>query len=339
MKHRIAALAAAAMLCITGSLTAAAFSDELEELMYDHIGGLNFYNGVNYGEKGEPSEREAEMQQLESTLRNDGYICLFGKYPDVKEEDYQKYLSCFPREEDSVIYAFYHDVNTEYSTVYVYEPAWDYIMAETLKGVIDTETDVVVAQTIVHINRQGIESIKKVGTHSDEWGDNIKDEDCAYIKVTTPINVVITFESNDTHVFYDIPFEAGKTTIKIRRGNYLIRNINSITVDDDEELLPFKNNINISKENGDKKHAYNLELQEFANKYLGTGDKIDSGKVSDDNYEVSAESVEIVPEKENKSNKAGTVIIIIFLSFVLAGGILFYMSKHKKDDEDDEEEE
>ncbi len=226
-------------------------------------GGRNEYDGIR-------NQSRQESKELAEKLSSENYVLISGSHKEISEEELRLLT-----DNDMSFFWFtaYLEMDEDNYQVYVYRDSLkDYINAVQTDTFVPFQPyglDAELSYGAVMIDYSLWDSVEAVGTYSDEWGSRIQDNPyVGYLYVSTPVDVVITFESTTKKVYYEIPFSAeNPQPVRMLYDTYIIRHINRLNVDSYEETLPFENYIRISETHSDADNPYILSLYEFADKY------------------------------------------------------------------------
>ena len=293
-------------------------------------GGYNSYDEIR-------NQSRQESKELEKTLTSKGYVLISGRHQKINEEDV-KMLT-----ENSFTYFWFTSYLKQSGEddkyhVYVYQDSLkDYLNAvqdDTFEPFQLYGLDAELSYGAVVIDYHYWDSVEAVGSYSTEWGEAIADNPYAgYLYVSTPIDVVITFESTTKKVYYEIPFSSeNPKPVKMLDDTYIIKNVNWLSVDSYEETIPFKNYIRISETYSQPDNPYFLSLYEFANKYDMIEIEDTERKPIAEPWNLQKETAIVEEPEETPKSLLWVWILAGFLGAVFSGIILrIYLNNRKKE--------
>lgn len=223
-------------------------------------GGINEFDGTK-------AESYEETVNLETVLRNSGYILVNTDSMDITDEEFEKFIqynfwfSDYIRPNEIFYWTKYR--------VYVYEPSYnDYMRQLEETGGIEDYTRMEINTSTVLISYAYWYSKDKAGTVCYEFNDNIPEWfKTGYLEIRSPIDIAIKLRLpvEDTYyVFYvsaNTPF-----LVKMKTGGYNIVDVNALEFKDRETAIVHNNMIHIEEENTLNK-PYVVNLQKLVEKY------------------------------------------------------------------------
>lgn len=301
-------------------------------------GGINSIDGVK-------CQSKEETIELEIGLRSAGYIQVSGKNMDITEEEFN--LFCVG-ELAAISYSEYankeNEFNWNFFKIYVDKNCYADAMEQIKAGNrINATTKSELGTSTVVINYSEWYQKERIGQVVQEFNNNIPSwvTSTGFLQITSPIDIVISLEDYSTHTINNFYVRANKLLlVKVREGAYIVKEVNSTTIPEIEEVLPYKNNIQIQESNTED-NPYILDLEKTVDKYEITS--IDLSGKPDHSYQASennSDTIDIdsenavvstsnVDEKTEKSNSSIKFIIIIGASLI-ACIVLFVIYKKKK---------
>lgn len=307
-------------------------------------GGLNRFQGKK------ATSRE-ELYEIESRVRNSGYVQIFGSYSDVQENE----LSYF-RNYDTGFWFQNKIKETEYNRqfykVFVNKLSFnDFVYNIKENKTVPEHTIKEIEYSTVVLCSDFFDDIEKAGKIDNEIGDAIPDYfNVGYIKITASVNMRLLLYNNHNSRYYIVDVDKNKDNlIKIKTGAYHVftangKDIANLDNTRGEDALPYNNIIQISSSN-DKNNPYTLELNQLIKKYEltdVTDDEraaIEKNKVPDVQNDISKEQTQIKDDKlkafvQNSNN----IILPILFGLIAIIGLVWiiheYKNRKKLKDED-----
>lgn len=283
-------------------------------------GGINLYGNTSANSK-------QETQLLEQTLKTNNYICVSGKNREISDEDFDKFFK------NSIPYGEYatkdkESFSYEYKKIYVYKPYFDKAMeyAKERKPLAVDDLETKIFRTTVLIDYAEWEEKDNVGKVVNEYNDNIpktKQNSVAYIQITTPFSIKLQMKSISYSSFNEIALKKGVTTIKMLQRGYKITKINNIDINSSEKILPYNNNIQLTKENTEE-NPYKVDLTKVLEEYNITSlaDETNTLENQDQNNNENNTNLEetnnsvIVPDVDNNVEKTIIDENFLFTKFI-----------------------
>lgn len=308
-----------------------------------YSGGVNTFAGTTY------QKTKEDCQKLEEKLRAYGYICVYGQGKDISNEEYNKYLYKNPY---GIGFEDYAQANTndKYEVYYqrffkVYLSKLSY---EDYKKSIDSEgyplsrTLDELRDSYVVVDYAMDYSMSKQGKIIDEINDRIPVWwNAGYLLVKSPKDVKMTIYHvmegcyNELYIKKNEPY-----LVRLKLGNYIVTQLNGKSIDQNEEFLPFNNNINIGDFDNDKEHPYELKLEEvIKNRDIPTidldeiieKDNVEKEKAYENLYEEVSKETTIIDSDytENQKKKWSYIITGIMVLICLICVVIYKVAKRK----------
>lgn len=234
----------------------------LDNGMQVRQGGVNRLDGIG-------CETEDETYALENYLRSIDYLLINTDNMDIPEEEFELFKKYAPYKEyikrDN---EFYWDMKM--FKIYVYRPVYETaIQSLKEKGSIDVETELGLLTSTVMLNYAEWYQKKRIGTVVTEFNDNIPSwySRQGFLSISSPVDIEIKLEYLYEHTYNVLYVRANEPLlIKLKGGAYEVKEINTVSLKDDEEALPYKNNIQIGNKNTED-NPYILDVAAVINKY------------------------------------------------------------------------
>lgn len=229
-------------------------------------GGVNSFCGVRV------EDTQEECEKLEEKIKKYDYVCVWGEHSEISQEEYDKYIKDDPY---GLGIAYYMRDNTgnpkevyykRFVNVYLYRPSYeDYKAGIDDNGVVMSWTLMELRDSKVIINYGLPYSKSKVGKIIDEVNDRIPVWwDTGYLLIKSPKDVKILAYHGQESCYYQFYVKRGEPyLVKLKSGGYKLMEVNGVAVEDQEEFLPFKNNIEIVPKTCTEFEPYELDLEEY----------------------------------------------------------------------------
>ena len=348
MIKRILSVVFAAVLLITIALPVYADDSNTKEMSgmayrygkegrWIYEGGTNRFKGVEYGNTTEDAKR------LESELRSYNYVCVYGQHRDISTDEYNEYIADNPyhlgfesyaqantNDRFEVFYQRFYDIYLPYESYTGYKNEIDKYgapMQHTLEELRDAYVVVDYATPY---------QVEKIGKVLDEINDRIPVWwNAGYLLVKSPKDVKLKLYHTMEKCYYELYVKGSEPyLVKLKMGGYIITEVNNKSIDENEEFLPFDNNVQIEYQYNTEEHPYILELEELIKKRDIPSinldeqiekDKIEKEKAYENLYEEVSKEKTIVDETEEQSQKRWSIIIICVLVFIVLAFIIVYL--------------
>lgn len=294
-------------------------------------GGCNSLNDV-------ACEDANDCYALENWVKANDYILISTNDKEISDSELDFWLENVPMPYSN--FCNRNDVllwQQKMGKLYIYKPLYDRILKEIDEqgsiGYATTEelllSTVAVDYSIWYIN-------SRVGLLVNEFNDRIpswwREELTGFLEITSPIDVDILLEFPSYKTFDEICVRANKPClIRMKQGGYVIRAINAIGIDYNEDTLVYDNHIVITEKHT-KDNPYLLDISQTVEKYdIPSVDLSDKPDYSWDNREefvldMSAESV-VVPDVPDVSEKKDYTLYIILIVSIVAFVVIFIVYK------------
>lgn len=304
-----------------------------------HTGGINQFSGVKFEDTNESLER------LEQLLRQYDYVCIYGTHQQISDEEYDKYFMDLdvvfslgfedyaPKNTNTPYEVFYQ----QFVNIWLYRPSYeDYKASLDASGSVAGWTLNEIRESTVIVHYGVPYSLSKVGKVLDEVNDRIPVwYDTGYLQITSPKDVKILTYHGQESAYYEFYVKANEPyLVKLKSGGYKISEVNGKAIADQEEFLPFKNNVEIVPNTCTEFEPYKLELEELlANRDIPSidlektieEDNIEREKAYENLYEeVEKEKTRLGYEDKDTKKKrwswriAGLLVLIMFVAIVVA---------------------
>jgi hypothetical protein len=221
---------------------------------YIRTGGINTIDGIE-------AESREESEQLETHLKENGYILINTKEKQISDEEFELMKKVF-QQLGVNSYALDSDKPYYYENLKIYlnKDVYDTCLKqvkESSNGYANEYSILELATSYVVVNYLVWNSIDNIGkVYTNELiNDNIKkydeengtdlDKYAGYIYIITDMDSRIIFSERYSKTFQQIDVVANvPTLVKICNGYYKIDTINDVSIDEDESLLgDYNNNI------------------------------------------------------------------------------------------------
>lgn len=287
-------------------------------------GGINSYDG----------ERAASYEEtisLEAALRKSGYILVNTDFRDISDEEYDLFCSC------GFWFSSYISNDEDYR-VYVYTPSFnDFKKQYNEYGNIEDYTYMEINSSSVVISYGYWDSLKKAGTVSNEYNDNIPEgREAGYLQIVSPVDTKIRLHFPITDRYFefsvqeDIPF-----LVRLKTGAYNITDVNGYEFRDGESTIKNNNIIHI-EETYTAENPYVVELYELVENYSIPPADISAEPATTEPNQNNPEHQATVSEKAENNSSDGnsyTLLIIALVIIFSMTAVRIYKRKKENDNE------
>ena len=310
-----------------------------------YSGGVNTFAGLTF------DKTTSDCRKLENMLKTYGYICVYGQGQQISDEEYNKYLHDNPynigfedfaqKNTNDRFEVYYQRFFKVYLSKLSYE---DYKKGIDQNGYPPDRAIDELRDSYVVVDYAMEYSMSKYGKVIDEINDRIPVWwNTGYLLIKSPIDVKITAYHIMESCYYEFYVKAKEPyLVKVKLGAYVITELNGKSIDENEEFLPFTNNVNIDHINNDKSHPYELKLEKvIKERDIPTinleetieKDKIDKEKAYENLYaEVSKETTIIDSDYEENQKTKWSLIITGIMVFICILCIIAYRVMKKKNE-------
>lgn len=298
-------------------------------------GGLNKYDG-------ELCTSESDVILLETRLRKSGYLLINTEFRDIPQDEYELiqthtfWYSDYFRDDVSYYEKFYR--------IYVYAPVYYDVLDALGTGGGSVSAELVSEMDISSVVLSyGFWDVKnKAGTIDDEINENIPEwyEETGWLLIDCPISAKITLQELTRNRYYEFYVTGNELfDVKLKQGCYVIVDVSgtSISADNTEETLPYKNYIWIEGQNTED-NPYKVELESLIQKYdiqpVDVSGMPDLSYYKNQDIPVAEEEV-MLPEEEEETEeeKHCYLWVVIVIPVAVAGVCTFlYIQKRKEND-------
>lgn len=310
------------------------------------IGGVNSFCGVRV------EDTQEDCEKLEKIVKGYDYICVWGEHSEISDEEFDKYLKDDPQ---GLGIAYYTRDNTgdpkevyykRFCNVYLYRPSYqDYKDAIDGDGTVMSWTLMELRDSKVIINYGLPYAKSKVGKIIDEVNDRIPVWwDTGYLLIKSPKDVKILAYHGQESCYYQFYVKKNEPyLVKLKSGGYKLMEVNGVDVADQEEFLPFKNNIEIVPDTCTEFEPYELDLEEYIDKRNIPSINLDE-TIEKDNTEkeiayenlyedVEKEKTEVGYKSEEDKNKFWSLFAAGIMLLLLVIAVIVYIIKDRKNKE------
>lgn len=302
---------------------------------YPSLSGRLIRQGGRNSIDGRKCETKEETEALEARIRNENYILISTDDKDITDEEYNTYTSATtaPPFLDEIKHTAFGWDNKMYK-VYLYRPVFEQALKEIEEyNVIKSITLSEIYESSVIIDYGYWYMKEKVGKQDNEFNDNIPSfYDTGFMQIISPVACEITILNSYEQGYYTFFVKADSPfLVKVKQGEYYIREINGTKIKLKEDLLPHTGIIWVQEENTED-NPFVIDLTEIVAKYniapqdISTEedlswenkDNIDYEEISDEisSKEVMIEETEVTPKE--KDDFKSTAIRYIKWIFIIA---------------------
>lgn len=328
----ISVLLSFSLLLCSSSFSSDAYQMRINENgNFIRIGGINSYDG-------ERTESYEETLALEMTLRNSGYILINTDFRDISDEEYDRFCSC------RFWFSSYISDDEYYKTmyrIYVYEPSFsDFMEQYNEYGSIEDYTRMEIDSSAVVVSYAYWDSLKKVGTVSNEFNENIPEgRESGYLQIISPIDAEIRLHFPITDRYFDFFVQADTPfLVRLKTGAYNVTDVNGYEFRDRESTIKNNNIIHI-EEKYTAENPYTVELYELIETYSIPSAEIisETDLLLSDEYNQDIPEYQVTVAEETKDDKADEnnyiLLILALIIIVLLIAVWIYRRKKEKDNE------
>ena len=294
-------------------------------------GGYNAMNGV-------ACEDAEDCYIVENWVKANDYILISTDDKEISDSELEYWLKNVPMPYSNLC----DKTNVllweqKMGKLYVYKPVYDKILSELEEqGSIGYKTIEELLTSTVAVDYSVWYINSRVGLLVNEFNDRIPSWWRAgltgFLEITSPVDVDILLEYPSYKTFDEICVRANTPCLlKMKQGGYVIRAINAVGIDYNEETLVYNNHIVITEKHT-QDNPYLLDISQTIEKYeiqsADLSDKPDYSWEKRDEFalDISSESV-VVPEVPDVSEKKDYTIYIVLIISVVAFIILLVVYK------------
>lgn len=291
-------------------------------------GGINSYDG-------ERAESYEATVSLETTLRDSDYILVNTDFRDISDEEYNLFCSC------GFWFSSYISNDEYYKSmyrVYVYEPSFnDFMKQYDEKGSTEDYTHMEINSSTVVVSYGYWDSLKKAGTVSDEFDDNIPEgRESGYLQIISPVDAEIKLHFPITDRYFDFFVQADTPFfVRLKTGAYNITDVNGCEFKDGENTIKNNNIIHI-KETYTAENPYILELYElFENYSIPPVDISEEPVTTELNTNIPKYQATVLKETENNKTDGNSNVLLVtaIIIIILITAVWIYKKKKENDNE------